>query len=123
MAETGGLLGRRNGVEVVSLRERWVGGPCRGFSRTQVNYPQYIRDFDGPKSFLPTLVDYLSQARKDGKCPGEIFCESQKSRDTRCQREISRSLSQFVHRNNYAMLNSKQKFMAEKCLITNIIIV
>jgi len=46
-----------------------IGGPCRGFSRTQVNYPQYIRNFDGPKSFLPTLVDYLSQARKDGNVP------------------------------------------------------
>lgn len=52
-------------MRVVSLREM-SGGPCRGFSRTQVNYPQYIRNFDGPKNFLPTLVDYLSQVRKDG---------------------------------------------------------
>lgn len=29
-----------------------------------------------------TLVDYLSQERKDGGRPGEIFRESQ---DTRCQ--------------------------------------
>lgn len=55
-----------------------ISGPCRGFSRTQVNYPQYIRNFDGPKSFLPTLVDYLSQARKGQKRPGEIFRVPQK---------------------------------------------